>query len=146
MGVSHFFYEKGQGGKEAKTLLLKLRGSYRDTRRRQMKYVKRRAAPESIKPWILQKQMTFIYPFILTRLQEGNISDSDDDAQLLTPVGDEILDNEEIEEGSSHQRERRERAEAVENSDNSSRRAEFSPLDVANLTSVMRNKTTTKRK
>ncbi|XP_074039950.1 uncharacterized protein [Leptinotarsa decemlineata] len=86
-------------GEAAKTMWLKLRNSYRDARRRQMKSLKSGAAPENIRPWRFQKQMTFLESFMSAGPREGNVNDSDDDSQHSSalPLSNEILDSENVE-------------------------------------------------
>lgn len=92
-------------GEEAKTMWLKLRNSYRDARRRQMKCIKSGAAPENIRLWRFQKQMTFLERFMSSGHREGNVNDSDDDSQLPSalPISNEILDSENVDGDNSHE-------------------------------------------
>ncbi|XP_055624575.1 uncharacterized protein LOC129767565 [Toxorhynchites rutilus septentrionalis] len=74
-------------GEEAKTLWLKLRGSYRDARRRQLRCVKTGTAPESIKPWRFQKQMSFLESCMSAGSHEGNANvGSDEDSLSLERI------------------------------------------------------------
>lgn len=73
-------------GEEAKTTWLKLRNSYRDARRRQMKYIRSGIFPENMKLWRFQKQMMFLEHFMSSERPEGNVNDSDDESQLSPAV------------------------------------------------------------
>uniref|UniRef100_T1IA17 BESS domain-containing protein n=1 Tax=Rhodnius prolixus TaxID=13249 RepID=T1IA17_RHOPR len=83
-------------GKEVKNVWLKLRGSYRDARRRQHKRVKSGISPKNIKPWRHQKQMSFLEPYTSIGADEGNMIDDGSDAdsqQLLESPKSEHLEN-----------------------------------------------------
>lgn len=93
-------------GEEAKCTWLKLRGSYRDARRRQMKYRKSGIAAEKLKMWRFQKQMSFLDRSNNNRNNTNNynnvpsdadvIDDSDNDWRLRSKISplDMIGDNE----------------------------------------------------
>ncbi|KAH1027267.1 hypothetical protein HUJ05_000812 [Dendroctonus ponderosae] len=76
---------KLKDGEEVKNMWVKLRGSYRDAERRKRKSLRSGAAPQKIKPWRFQKQMSFLELFMTTWPREGNIvTDSDNDSPLLS--------------------------------------------------------------
>lgn len=72
-------------GEETKNIWLKLRGRYRDARRRHKKSYISGAPLQQITPWKYQKQMAFLEPFMSYGPREGNIvDDSNDETQLLS--------------------------------------------------------------
>lgn len=73
-------------GEEAKNIWLKVRGSYRDARRRQQKLLKSGSATQDIKLWKYQKQMSFLEPFMSTGPRESNINETDEDSQLSSDL------------------------------------------------------------
>lgn len=77
---------------------LKLRGGFRDARRRHQKCLKSGASPQHIKPWKYQSQMSFLEPFMSSGPREGNVVDgSDDESQLPSePSKNEYLESQDV--------------------------------------------------
>lgn len=72
-------------GEEAKNIWLRLRGGYRDARRRHKKSYVSGAPQQHLKPWRYQNQMSFLEPFMSCGPRVGNlVDDSDDETQLLS--------------------------------------------------------------
>lgn len=130
-------------GDEAKQNWLKLRASFRDSRRRQLKCMKSGAAREDIKPWRLQKQMEFLEPFMSTGPRDTNIPE---DAMSVNETTEETsnLENrsstDKSNEGDIHTIEE---SSVTENNDcESRRRRELASTSYTSSTPVARKRQT----
>ncbi|XP_047103696.1 uncharacterized protein LOC124722599 [Schistocerca piceifrons] len=109
-----------KGGEETKNSWLKLRGSYRDARRRQVKYMKSGAATENIKPWRYQNQMSFLEPFMTAGPRDSNLGDDSDhssQATTKTSARSDALETEELEDNNSLDNEANEQSQDINNYD-----------------------------
>ncbi|XP_039299430.1 uncharacterized protein LOC120355172 [Nilaparvata lugens] len=81
-------------GEETKNIWLKLRGGYRDARRRHKKSYVSGAPLQKMRTWKYQNQMSFLEPFMSCGQREGNLVDeSDDETQLpFQPAGNSHLE------------------------------------------------------
>ncbi|XP_049939495.1 uncharacterized protein LOC126416062 [Schistocerca serialis cubense] len=107
-------------GEETKNSWLKLRGSYRDARRRQVKYMKSGAAAENIKPWRYQNQMSFLEPFMTAGPRDSNLGDDSDhssQATTKTSARSDTLETEELEDNNSLDNEANEQSQDINNYD-----------------------------
>ncbi|XP_049782383.1 uncharacterized protein LOC126184065 [Schistocerca cancellata] len=107
-------------GEETKNSWLKLRGSYRDARRRQVKYMKSGAAAENIKPWRYQNQMSFLEPFMTAGPRDSNLGDDSDhssQATTKTSARSHTLETEELEDNNSLDNEANEQSQDINNYD-----------------------------
>ncbi|XP_049955062.1 uncharacterized protein LOC126471038 [Schistocerca serialis cubense] len=107
-------------GEETKNSWLKLRGSYRDARRRQVKYMKSGAAAENIKPWRYQNQMSFLEPFMTAGPRGSNLGDDSDhssQATTKTSARSDTLETEELEDNNSLDNEANEQSQDINNYD-----------------------------
>ncbi|XP_049792564.1 uncharacterized protein LOC126199679 [Schistocerca nitens] len=105
---------------ETKNSLLKLRGSYRDARRRQVKYMKSGAAAENIKPWKYQNQMSILEPFMTAGPRDSNLGDENvhsSQATTKTSARSDTLETEELEDNKSLDNEANEQSQDINNYD-----------------------------
>lgn len=70
---------------------LKLRGNYRDAKRRHQKCVKKGAVRQQVKKWRFEKQMSFLDPFMVTG--QRVMDDSDDNSKQFS-LKNEHFENE----------------------------------------------------
>lgn len=86
--VTYYYFVKKISGDDAKTLLLKFRGSYRDAGRWQLRCMKSGTASENINSCRFQNQMSFHDPFMSTGLGWDNSSRG---AEFISPYKNNSL-------------------------------------------------------